>query len=128
MSHTPGPWKLSGKRIYINYTGRNGHELTGTVATAQCPVAADVTYEEEQKEASANARLIAAAPDLLNALNELIKACNPKPGHGVTLMDDDPPLVKARAAIAKAETAAPNAATSPAASRPNGLDGTSPGR
>jgi hypothetical protein len=56
--------------------------------------------------ARSDARLVKAAPDLLEALNELVKACNPRPGHGVTLMDDDPPLAKARAAITKAETAA----------------------
>lgn len=60
--HTPGPWKLSG---------------ANTVHGADCVVAFVGTADEEVRRfsgerQSADARLIAAAPDLLAALEELL--------------------------------------------------------
>lgn len=81
-SHTPGPWALDRSRIY----GEN-------------MLVASVAYFRDTSLEEANARLIAAAPDMLEALRLLadnIEAAFP----GLKRMG---PLVQARAAIAKAE-------------------------
>lgn len=58
--HTPGPWKAEGwKGIVVNDS--NGHTLA---------LAPGCSYSIE--EMAANARLIAAAPDLLEALQNVI--------------------------------------------------------
>ena len=79
--YTPGPWRA------INITGvwivgrDDGHLLTKIPAGSI--------------DAEANARLIAAAPDLLDALERLVHLaeCNTSPGPNT--------LTQARAAIAK---------------------------
>jgi hypothetical protein len=58
-----------------------------------CTVWVDMDSMEEYE---ANAHLIAAAPDLLEALEEMYAMCNISP-------EDAPHRVKARAAIAKAK-------------------------
>ena len=61
--HTPGPWAMpdSGKGR-ISKVGANGG-WDGLIATADCG-----DYARSKSEGLANARLIAAAPDLLEAL------------------------------------------------------------
>lgn len=88
--HTPGPWFITGsmtKYVEARIPGRMIQEV------AACgPTAADDGYGEQQM---ANARLIAAAPDLLEALSEVVEWLE----HG----DHAGPMhSKARAAIAKA--------------------------
>jgi hypothetical protein len=93
--HTPGPWATDRDpdRRFLVYcndatgslvarTGGNGFEYVNT----------------SDAEQEANARLIAAAPDLLAALKALVA----KYGFGDTLPADHP-LVGALATIAKAE-------------------------
>lgn len=53
--HTPGPWKLAGKTTISN----DGEDFC---------LANVGTFSIEQEEAEANARLIAVAPELLEAL------------------------------------------------------------
>ena len=89
--HTPGPWVVVGSRTkYVEA------RLVGSLMqeVAACgPTLADEGYGQQQE---ANARLIAAAPDLLEALIELA-AC------GAEAWGEDRPCVKwANAAIAKA--------------------------
>ena len=82
MKHTPGPWNYdrSGYSLYVN----SGRELVTALS-----------MDGKRLETSeANARLIAAAPDLL-ALAERI-ARLPEHGHYLALIDE------ARAAISKA--------------------------
>lgn len=64
--HTPGPWAMpdSGKGR-ISKVGANGG-WDGLIATADCG-----DYARSKSEGLANARLIAAAPDLLEALQNL---------------------------------------------------------
>ena len=87
--HTPGPWILKfGKGILHDYIirGPNGW-----------PVACFEHYKQAtKKETKANARLIAAAPELLEALERLMVECD--------LVSDNAleAYTKARAAIAKA--------------------------
>jgi hypothetical protein len=81
----------------------DGAEVRAIAPVAWCGVATTVGSSGSQNidaaEARANARLIAAAPDLLAALETLERAVS-KMRH--TLDDDDPALERARAAIAKA--------------------------
>lgn len=83
--HTLGPWYTVAKNN--NYQSIVCQELTGNTIA--------VTYTGDDNDA----RLIAAAPDLLAALEKLVKAIDPEAtkeiGLGVYL--------QARAAIAKAK-------------------------
>jgi hypothetical protein len=84
--HTPGPWMVDrpGTLFHI----RTMDEINGTVAT--CDPCDFATQEQ-----LANARLIAAAPELLEALRELVES--------VAISDPGVyDLDAARAAIAKA--------------------------
>jgi hypothetical protein len=64
MSHTPGPWKADdkGKAVFIPLRAHHCEQLGIQVGF--------VSWEDD-KESLANARLIAAAPELLEALKEL---------------------------------------------------------
>ncbi len=57
--HTPGPWKQEGNNIVADYT-------------ATCGVVASVSAMPNKWETEANARLIAAAPELLEALRDVM--------------------------------------------------------
>ncbi|PWU30686.1 hypothetical protein DK254_00070 [Pseudomonas sp. RW407] len=99
MSHTPGPWFVNGHERYTKYVeARIGGGLLQEVA------ACGPTERQEQQEA--NARLIAAAPDLLEALIDAEKKlCIAE--HLLDLGEDDSiafesEILYARAAIAKA--------------------------
>lgn len=85
--HTPGHWHASG---YAVFAGKN------------CIAVCD-TDNSKPERYDANARLIAAAPEMLEALRGLANALEMEPGpRGV--MDLVPGAIeKARAAIAKAE-------------------------
>ena len=78
--HTPGPWRTDVRDpAFVNYDVR-------TDDTIICTMGIEMPTEEE----AANARLIAAAPELLEALEDLVN------------MWSAANMVKARAAIAKA--------------------------
>lgn len=95
--HTPGPWSVGEKVGTLVFAGNEG-----SMGDFIC----EVTGEDETPRAvnRANARLIAAAPELLSALYELDGAAE--------YMDFDPEsrfglaVEKARTAIAKATGAA----------------------
>lgn len=91
MSHTPGPWIVesgdsTSKFIYDN-KGEDGY--LGALATVE---------HGDPEELEANARLIAAAPELLAALETLLASVD---GHRVTIGD----CTQAAKAIAKAKGA-----------------------
>jgi hypothetical protein len=69
--HTPGPWiRTQGSgRFYIK-TDTNFAQSLATVFSNKGDLGCKSSPDYEQ--AKANARLIAAAPDLLNALQELV--------------------------------------------------------
>ncbi len=77
--HTPGPWEVDHDAIYCAESG---------------DIIAEIDFARD--EYSANARLIAASPDLLEALEEARKRLN---GAGMLGGPDDP----VNAAIAKAK-------------------------
>ena len=85
--HTPGDWYVTGEMTrYINV--RIGGGLIQEVASCG-PTEADGGYGSQQE---ANARLIAAAPDLLEALRGVLRIADRKTDE----------FDAARAAIAKA--------------------------
>ncbi len=91
--HTPGPWRFTeGEYLYVNGTGDDGKRtfiLQRTIKGNRL---------SEQERIRADARLIAAAPDLLEALKEIFRelAWDQLPPHKRSLAEN------ARAAITKA--------------------------
>jgi hypothetical protein len=92
MSHTPGPWVV-GNQDPLNFGKQrgNGTEPIGFVYGPSFP-----ERSELGREALSNARLIAAAPELLEALHALLFTADDSPSY-------DAAITQARAAIAKAE-------------------------
>lgn len=101
MSHTLGPWK-------VDAVGTYARRKVTIVADHDYPVAKIPTFyptgEHMDLEQRSNAALIAAAPDLLAALEEIAEGdgCNCRVGPGCDMKCKD----IARAAIAKAKGAA----------------------
>lgn len=96
MQYTPGPWKVSDKypnpftrnlqrQIIPNHSGDSLQIATVQAARSNL----DIEFE-------ANAKLIAAAPDLLNAVRECLKALESYAAK------DEKAMNIARAAITKA--------------------------
>ena len=85
--HTPGPWK-----VY-----EDSHSDAYEVMPDQCDVGDTIAVYGRTRKA--NARLIAAAPDLLRAL----KVLTLEAGAGLIGDADPKALAQAREAIAKAE-------------------------
>ena len=73
--HTPGPWEYLTETTYAgDYPYGVGHKVKmgNELLTISCHgYGADEFFEE----AAANARLIAAAPDLLKACKEFVRKC-----------------------------------------------------
>jgi len=91
--HTPGPWEIDGF-----YQG--AFEVIApkaSVTRGRLVICSRGQHELREREFQANARLIAAAPDLLEALKEFVGAVD----AGTTFADSSVVDV-ARAAIAKA--------------------------
>jgi hypothetical protein len=91
MSHTPGPWTAIGAFIENRHSGI-------AVCKTMCRLN-DEGHFPVESEADANARLIAAAPDLLESLKAMLDDfC----GYDMDKFDKEL-AAKAEAAIAKAE-------------------------
>ena len=84
--HTPGPWDMD-EGDYGIYQIETSDQI------------AEVFSHHPDEELKANARLIAAAPELLEALRELLEY----DGGAFCVCDDPYAMDRARAAIAKAE-------------------------
>jgi hypothetical protein len=94
MGHTPGPWTLHG-------WADNDYEINAALDTVcNVPGFDDDTVDADRAEA--NARLIAAAPELLAALREIADECNRRLRKGED-SGDRLTLQLCKAAIAKAE-------------------------
>lgn len=100
--HTQGPWKAQGARVAkIHIHKSRGHEFTTEIIDCG-PKFNGFTPRSEQE---ANARLIAAAPELLEALEESLSALEYVADiRGIN--GDNVTLSKIRTAIAKATVAA----------------------
>ncbi len=100
--HTPGPWYSwlpngcdSGCRTIRTEKGRTQGGYRGTEIASTFGLADD-------DEDAANARLLAAAPDLLAALEQLCDACDQHAQDGNPFRDARyPQMEKARVTIAK---------------------------
>jgi hypothetical protein len=70
--HTPAPWLIEGNTVYaLTHDGwRKGVEMMKNRFSASISIDRDF----DEKELQSNARLIAAAPELLEAL-QLIASC-----------------------------------------------------
>lgn len=96
--HTPGPW------CYTDNFGIVKFDSLGQLAVRIAEPACRTTHEGE-----ANARLISAAPELLEALKAVVhECCTPEPehygrSHQQQMADRMAAFDRARAAIAKAE-------------------------
>ncbi len=96
--HTPGPWYVS-KRNPLRVIESGPRALTlATVGTN----GHGVTAEGAQAEAEANARLIAAAPKLLEALQDLVAEYEPNIKAFATDAPRKAKWMAALAALAKA--------------------------
>lgn len=84
--HTQGPWTMHGPC-----------EITGRYSIVHNGPLAYVGDANQSGDGEANARLIAAAPEMLDALHELVKYLGVDVDNGL-----DELLTNARAAIAKA--------------------------
>jgi hypothetical protein len=88
--HTPGPWSHAGP----SDIGRDGYSIY-----ASGPLAYTAGPSDYGDAAEANARLIAASPELLVALRDLMDAEGGEPGM---TEDQKAAWLQAEAAIAKA--------------------------
>lgn len=95
MSHTPGPWHYhSNSLVTTSPDDRLGETVARAVGTS-----IQVFHNHKPEHiAEANARLIAAAPELLEALRELL-AVSP---YDSTLPEVRPAVDKSIAALRKA--------------------------
>ncbi len=88
MKHTPGPWKAHFEEAYFV----TGPDLGRVAMMMNLKGKHGLAGRRSGEESAANCRLIAAAPDLLEALRSMLEDD-----------DHDEAKRKARAAIAKAE-------------------------
>jgi hypothetical protein len=99
-AHTPGPWRFE-PRIWNTPDAENREASDGSIVSLKNGERDwFVARVDNAPQAEANARLIAAAPELYEALEFCVLVLmNIAPAGGVY----NPALTKARAAIAKAE-------------------------
>lgn len=97
VGYTLGPWEIH------NNIGRKG-ELGILSDKAPCIIAVMGNQKEWPLEARANARLIAAAPEMFNALKLVLNCQNYTTDSCPVSYELQAALTEARAAIARAET------------------------
>ena len=98
-THTPGPWVISsvikhGARCYRTIRQEGRFKLAEVFAFNECATGT----EEGRAEDGANARLIAAAPEMYEVLSELLDTLEMSKGYGF-----DEEYEKAREVLAKIE-------------------------
>lgn len=111
VKHTPGSWYISTK-VWDRNNGAALHGETPVVRMNGPCDAVIVSLGAAKTELEANARLIAAAPDLLEALKAMLESDGSNHESDESLRERHaagywptfiPILLRARAAIAKAE-------------------------
>jgi hypothetical protein len=96
LKHTPGPWqRVVARNTSAAYTRIGAGDYGAVADCGGC--------RPSQEENAANARLIAAAPDLLAALRAFVEQATKVSGFPQTYEPYVGALVAARTAIAKAE-------------------------
>ena len=73
MSHTPGPWKLVTREHVHAIVPKFGHDVTWVPTKGHKEHGSIAGRERSDDELLANAKLIAAAPDLLEALRDVLE-------------------------------------------------------
>lgn len=108
-THTPGPWKLETVRTQVGICHKVGPFPTGVPhrpETYACIYVDGVVKAEHAPQQLANARVMAAAPNLLTALKMFVDRYTGLVNSGDCgnwNPEDEDHVVIARAAIAKAE-------------------------
>ena len=87
--HTPGPWMESSFEVWSPLNGKRFGKVVANLRRAEAP----------DDEARANARLIAAAPDLLEVAAMVLETID---GGGPIMTFQEAHIAQLRAAIAKA--------------------------
>lgn len=95
FKHTPGPWVI---RVIDLHEGGSGFEIVGANGDIVCDNQTYYPHAIDKK----NARLIAAAPELLEALVRLMPSAEDNTAGYGGEPDEDEDILFARAAIAKA--------------------------
>ena len=110
VKHTPGPWRYVSRNIdgVTHWASRIPFAIEWSPPNVMgvAPVA-DILANPfvevcDQPQAEANARLIAAAPDMEDGYRRILESVGMRPGHVAYLSRADIEAI-ARAAIAKAE-------------------------
>ena len=102
--HTPGPWTAYGYEVHDRGTEHDASGARiGNTPNAICTTHYIPSAGWDQR--TANARLIAAAPDLLKELQHLVRLLTPLEISGTLNVPGFATLNGARAAIAKATEA-----------------------
>jgi hypothetical protein len=101
--HTPGPWATEYMKSSRGGYAQQIFDANGVLVATAAWYPVRVSESTTATNREANARLIAAAPDLLEALEAMYEMFN---GNGIT-PDDDAAIIAARSAIAKATGAHP---------------------
>lgn len=107
-AHTPGPWRIITQTPYG--TPYPIHKIFGKTENGHDRYITEINLisDELAQEEKANARLIAAAPDMLAALEDLFTHCamvHKHWGDNSNQKEADAAIKAARAAIAKAKGA-----------------------
>ncbi len=92
--HTPGPWS------YYTEPQPNGCPIVGARGLMVAMLAHTINQPEQRDIALANARLIAAAPMLLEALQNIVASLSEHDDEG--MIEHAEQMIAARAAIATA--------------------------
>ncbi len=102
-AHTPGPWEVFGGRLVRAVQGENAIPI----ASLEAPYRRGTGIVRSEREQQANARLIAAAPDLLTALEDVLARWHREvsQGDGFPEDGDAQAYAAARAVAAKARSA-----------------------
>jgi hypothetical protein len=102
MAHTPGPWNVQTAEKAFCWEINHVPECGLWAAVAEVGANSLGSRKVTVQEAEGNARLIAAAPDLLAALRDIAEGCEQRLRKGKDQGDLDT-LRVCRTAIAKAE-------------------------
>lgn len=97
MKHTPGPWVHKRDDLLNDYDNPGTHWNARNIwSPGYSTIAHVIMQHNDDGESEANARLIEAAPDLLEACQMLLTLSLPRDVSGRAMVD------RARAAIEKA--------------------------
>lgn len=100
--HTPGPWRVERRHDGIPFGVSSPSTMRHDMDTL-CLVPSGGEWADRLHELQANARLIAAAPDLLDTLRHALVVLKEAREQSVASDDNDPFFVRmAEQAIAKA--------------------------